>query len=52
MPVIDGVAIAVRVVAALVATGLGTSKPGDLPWPSAEPCTGSLAHLSPGTPAV
>jgi allantoin racemase len=47
VPVIDGVAVAVRFVEALVATGLGTSKRGDLAFPIAKPYTGALAHLAP-----
>src|SRR5690606_33369167 len=39
VPVIDGVAVAVKFVEALVGAGLGTSKKGDLAWPIAQrPC--------------
>jgi allantoin racemase len=46
-PVIDGVAVAVKFIEALVGAGLGTSKQGDLAWPIAKPYTGALAHLAP-----
>jgi allantoin racemase len=46
-PVIDGVAVAVKFVEALVGAGLGTSKQGDLAWPIAKPYAGALAHLAP-----
>jgi allantoin racemase len=48
-PVIDGVAVAVKFVEALVALGLGTSKHGDLAYPLAKPYSGSLAHMAPTT---
>jgi allantoin racemase len=47
VPVIDGVAAAVKLVEALVGLGLGTSKRGDLAWPEPKSYTGSLAHLAP-----
>jgi allantoin racemase len=47
VPVIDGVAVAVKLVEALVGLGLGTSKHGDLAWPVAKPYAGSLGHLAP-----
>jgi allantoin racemase len=46
-PVIDGVAVAVKFVEALVGLGLGTSKQGDLAPPIAKTYTGDLAHLAP-----
>ncbi|MGH6900430.1 MAG: aspartate/glutamate racemase family protein [Geminicoccaceae bacterium] len=46
-PVIDGVAVAVKFVEALVGTGLGTSKKGDLAWPIPKAYGGGLGHLSP-----
>jgi allantoin racemase len=46
-PVIDGVAVAVKFVEALVGVGLGTSKKGDLALPIAKAYTGDLAYLSP-----
>jgi allantoin racemase len=50
VPVIDGVAAAVKLVEALVALGLGTSKVGDLAYPLPKPYTGALRHLAPGEP--
>ena len=47
MPVIDGVAVAVRFVEALVACGLGTSKRGDLAYPLPKDYTGALASMAP-----
>jgi allantoin racemase len=47
VPVIDGVAAAVKLVEALVGLGLGTSKHGDLAWPMPKPYAGSLGHLAP-----
>lgn len=47
VPVIDGVAAAVRFVEALVSLGLTTSKAGDLAFPIPKQYTGILAHLSP-----
>jgi allantoin racemase len=47
VPVIDGVAVAVKFVEALVGAGLGTSKKGDLAWPVTKVYTGGLAYLSP-----
>ena len=49
VPVIDGVAAAVKLVEALVGLGLGTSKTGDLAFPLAKPYSGTLSHLAPGT---
>jgi allantoin racemase len=46
-PVIDGVAVAVKFVEALVGLGLGTSKQGDLALPITKAYTGDLAYLSP-----
>jgi len=46
MPVIDGVSAAVKMVEALVALGLGTSKQGDLDWPIAKPLSGAFQHLN------
>ena len=46
MPVIDGVSAAVKMVEALVALGLGTSKHGDLDWPIAKPLSGAFQHLN------
>jgi allantoin racemase len=46
-PVFDGVAVAVKLVEALVGLGLGTSKKGDLAWPIAKAYAGGLAYLSP-----
>lgn len=50
IPVVDGVAAAVRFVEALVGLGLGTSKRGDLAYPLCKPYTGTLAHLAPQQP--
>jgi allantoin racemase len=47
VPVIDGVAVAVKFVEALVATGLRTSKRGDLAFPIPKPYTGRLADMAP-----
>ena len=47
MPVIDGVAVAVKMCEALVGLGLKTSKHGDLATPLPKRYTGSLAHLGP-----
>ena len=47
VPVIDGVASAVRFVEALAGMGLATSKVGDLAYPLSKPYKGSLAYLSP-----
>lgn len=46
-PVIDGVAVAVKLIEALVGVGLGTSKKGDLAYPIAKPYAGDLSYLSP-----
>jgi allantoin racemase len=48
VPVIDGVAVGVRFVEALVGAGLGTSKHGDFAYPIEKDYTGDLARLSPG----
>jgi allantoin racemase len=50
VPVIDGVAAAVKFVEALVGMGVGTSKVGDLAWPRPKTYTGAMAHLAPGAP--
>ena len=47
VPVIDGVAVAVKMCEALVGLGLKTSKHGDLAAPLPKRYTGSLAHLGP-----
>jgi allantoin racemase len=47
VPVIDGVAVAVKFVEALIGTGLGTSKRGDLAWPIPKTYAGGLDYLSP-----
>jgi allantoin racemase len=47
VPVIDGVAAAVKFTEALIGLGLGTSKRGDLAFPIAKPYTGALAYLAP-----
>lgn len=48
VPVIDGVAVAVRFVEALVGAGIGTSKHGDLAPPQRKAYVGRLADLAPG----
>jgi allantoin racemase len=48
VPVIDGVAAAVKFIEALVGVGLGTSKVGDLAWPLPKAYTGALAYMAPG----
>jgi allantoin racemase len=48
VPVIDGVAVAVKFVEALVGAGLGTSKQGDLAPPVAKAYLGELSYLAPG----
>jgi allantoin racemase len=45
-PVIDGVAVAVKFVEALVGLGLGTSKTGDLALPIAKAYGGELGYLA------
>jgi allantoin racemase len=50
VPVLDGVACAVKLTEALVALGLGTSKSGDLAYPIVKPYVGALAHLAPAEP--
>ena len=47
VPVIDGVAAAVKFVEALVGIGVRTSKRGDLAYPIAKPYAGRLADLAP-----
>jgi allantoin racemase len=47
VPVLDGVACAVKLTEALVGLGLGTSKRGDLAYPIVKPYLGALAHLAP-----
>ena len=47
VPVIDGVAVAVRFCEALVGLGLRTSKHGDLAAPLPKPYTGALSFLAP-----
>ena len=47
VPVIDGVAAAVKLVEAVVGLGLGTSKHGDLAWPQGKPYAGALAGFAP-----
>ncbi|MBV9656442.1 MAG: aspartate/glutamate racemase family protein [Acetobacteraceae bacterium] len=49
VPVIDGVAAAVKLAEALVGLGLGTSKKGDLAFPLAKPYTGALSDMAPAT---
>ncbi|CAX56535.1 allantoin racemase [Erwinia pyrifoliae] len=46
MPVIDGVAAAVKMVESLVALGLGTSKQGDLDYPLRKNLSGQFEHLN------
>jgi allantoin racemase len=48
VPVIDGVAAAVKMAEALVGLGLKTSKLGDLAAPLPKRYVGGLAHLAPG----
>lgn len=50
VPVIDGVAAAVKFVEALLSLGLRTSKVGDLAYPIAKPYSGALARF--GQPFV
>ncbi len=45
VPVIDGVAAAVKLAECLVGLGLRTSKVGDLAWPLPKPYVGALGHL-------
>ncbi len=47
VPVIDGVAAAVKLVETVVGLGLSTSKHGDLAWPQAKPYVGILAGFAP-----
>ncbi len=47
VPVIDGVAVAVKFVEALVGAGLGTSKRGDLAFPLAKAYAGAFDYLAP-----
>ena len=46
VPVIEGVSAAVKIIEAIVALGLGTSKLGDLAYPLIKPYSGSVGHLS------
>jgi allantoin racemase len=46
IPVIDGVAAAVKLVEAVIGLGLGTSKYGDLAWPISKPYAGNLSHFA------
>ena len=48
VPVIDGVAVAVKLAESLVSLGLGTSKRGDYAAPVAKAYTGLAAPYSPG----
>jgi allantoin racemase len=48
VPVIDGVAAAVKLVEALASLGLTTSKRGDYAWPLPKTYTGLAAPLTPG----
>ena len=45
-PVVEGVSAAVKIIEAIVALGLGTSKRGDLAYPLIKPYSGSVGHLS------
>ncbi|MDH3659494.1 MAG: aspartate/glutamate racemase family protein, partial [Alphaproteobacteria bacterium] len=47
VPVVEGVAAAVKLAEGIVALGLGTSKHGDLAYPLHKPYTGTLSYLSP-----
>ncbi|MGI9501392.1 MAG: aspartate/glutamate racemase family protein [Geminicoccaceae bacterium] len=47
VPVLDGVACAVKMVEGLVGLGLGTSKVGGYAWPRAKPYTGEFARFAP-----
>src|SRR5918912_954012 len=47
VPVVEGVAAAVKFAEALIGLGLGTSKVGDLAYPLAKPYSGALSHLAP-----
>lgn len=47
VPVIDGVAAAVKLVESLIGLGLGTSKTGDLAYPLSKTYTGTMQPLSP-----
>ena len=51
IPVVDGVAAAVKLVEGLVALGLRTSKAGGLNYPVPKPYAGSLARYAPTDPA-
>lgn len=46
IPVIDGVGVAVKFVEALAGLGLGTSKVGELAYPTAKPCLGMLSAFT------
>ncbi len=47
VPVIDGVAAAVKFAEALVGLGLKTSRKGDLAFPLHKPCKGVLSAFAP-----
>jgi allantoin racemase len=47
VPVVDGVAAAVKLAECLVSLGLRTSKVGDLAWPLRKRYVGALGHLEP-----
>ena len=47
VPVIDGVAAAVKMIEALVGLGVQTSKVGGYTWPRAKPYTGDFARYAP-----
>lgn len=50
IPVVDGVAAAVKLIEGLVAQGLGTSKAGALAWPLPKTYTGAFAAYAPPDP--
>ena len=52
IPVVDGVAAAVKLVEGLVALGLRTSKVGGLNYPLPKPYAGVFAPYSPADPAT
>jgi allantoin racemase len=52
IPVVDGVAAAVKLVEGLVALGLRTSKAGGLNYPLPKPYAGVLAGYAPIDPAT
>ena len=47
VPVIDGVAAAVKFIEALVGIGLTAGQVGDLAWPLPKVYAGALAHMTP-----